>query len=234
MKIVVFSDIHGNQYAVRSFLKQIESLSYDKLVFCGDVFGYYYGQNEILDSLSSLRDMIWLKGNHDKYASDVYRGIADPKFYIENYGHSYFEMKRKYPADKMRMLERLPEKAEIQAEGKRIVFFHGTPEQMLEGRLYPDNEVKNREAYKIYDYVILGHTHFRMDRRVGKTRILNPGSLGQQRDGKGCGFLILDTERDEVRYQEILYDKAALYKEIDKYDKDLKKLKTVLERRVLE
>lgn len=234
MKIVVFSDIHGNQYAVRSFLKQIESISYDRLVFCGDIFGYYYGQNEVLDSLSGLQGLLWLKGNHDKYALDIYDGKSDPEYYIKNYGHSYSDLRTKYSADRMGFLAKLPERAEIRAGGKTIGFFHGTPEDALEGRLYPDNEIADSPVYQAYDYVVMGHTHFRMDRRLGGTRVLNPGSLGQQRDGKGCGFLVLDTDEDTVWYQDVSYDKDALYQEIDMYDKELKKLKTVLERRAVE
>lgn len=39
MKIVFFSDAHGNQYAVDSFFEDVQTVGYDKVIFGGDVFG---------------------------------------------------------------------------------------------------------------------------------------------------------------------------------------------------
>lgn len=50
MKIAICSDIHGNQYALNNFFKDIETQKIDKVLFLGDVFGYYYGQKECLQN----------------------------------------------------------------------------------------------------------------------------------------------------------------------------------------
>ena len=42
VKLLVFSDIHGNTLALESFLKELPSFLYDKIIFLGDIFGYYY------------------------------------------------------------------------------------------------------------------------------------------------------------------------------------------------
>ena len=49
MRIVIFSDIHGNIYSFKEMMKFISAESADVKVFCGDICGYYYGQNEIID-----------------------------------------------------------------------------------------------------------------------------------------------------------------------------------------
>ena len=48
MRLIIFSDLHGNSYALDAFLSQIKEEPYDYLVFCGDIFGYYYDQHEIM------------------------------------------------------------------------------------------------------------------------------------------------------------------------------------------
>lgn len=230
MRLVIFSDIHGNQYAMRSFLKQIVTIPYDRIIFCGDIFGYYYGQEEIIRKMLKIDKLIWLRGNHDQYAVDLYDRKAEQEFYVQKYGHCYDDIVQKYAEENINLFRQKPCDISIDVEGKRIGIFHGTPNMPLEGRLYPKDEITDEEAYNKYDYVILGHTHFRMDRTIGDTRIINPGSLGQQRDGRGCGYAVLDTKKDILEYHDITYDRASLYEEIDHYDKALEKLKTILER----
>ena len=77
MRLVIFSDLHGNSLALDAFLKKIEKLSYDRLIFCGDIFGYYYNQKTIIRTLSAINGLIWLKGNHDAYFQRIYEGKED-------------------------------------------------------------------------------------------------------------------------------------------------------------
>jgi hypothetical protein len=48
-------------------------------------------------------------------------------------------------------------------------------------------------------YVFHGHTHRRNDRRVGPTRVINPGALGGMR-WQQRSFCILDLATDEVDF----------------------------------
>ncbi|WP_310604083.1 metallophosphoesterase family protein [Anaerosporobacter sp.] len=231
MRIVIFSDIHGNQYSYREFVKQLEKLEYDYVIFCGDVFGYYYGQLEILESMSRLKKLIWLKGNHDQYAVNIFRGKESPDKYVENYGHSYKTIVEKCTIKIMDCIDSLPDYKVLMLQDKKIGIFHGTAEDYLNGRLYP-KDVKALEAINgDFDYIILGHTHFKLECSVGNTRIINPGSLGQPRDGKGFGFYLLDLDKEEGKFININVDTRELYNEIDNYDRELVKLKEVLERR---
>jgi len=47
------------------------------------------------------------------------------------------------------------------------------------------------------DYIIVGHSHKRQDQRLGRTRVINPGALGNARWDRPS-FAILDTDRDEL------------------------------------
>ena len=96
MRLVVFSDLHGNSDALDAFLKKIEQESYSHLVFCGDIFGYYYNQHEIIAKLDQLENLIWLKGNHDAYFLQLFRGEKREADFIEKYGHSYAALNRRF------------------------------------------------------------------------------------------------------------------------------------------
>ncbi len=129
------------------------------------------------------------------------------------------------------MIEKLKSECVIRERGCKIGIFHGTPQDTLEGRLYPRDLIKEPQAYQQYDIVILGHTHCRMERFVGDTLVVNSGSLGQPRDGSGYGYAVIDTSDKTVRFENVTLDTTALYRQIDRYDPELKKLKSVLERR---
>ena len=48
MILIVFSDIHGNVYALEKALKVMEQYNADEYIFLGDMAGYYYHQNECI------------------------------------------------------------------------------------------------------------------------------------------------------------------------------------------
>ena len=232
MKLLVFSDIHGNIYTVERFLKQIEHLDYDRIIFLGDIFGYYYNQSEVIRRLKQIPNLIWLKGNHDVYAIDIYRGRKDAKKYVENYGSTYDNLRIRIRDEDISYIDFMPCYKLLNDSGERIGLFHGTPYNPLEGRQYPRDEVIYPELYADYDIVILGHTHWRMCRFVNQTLVINPGSLGQPRDGKGFTFAVVDTLLKNVEFIEFVVDKALLYEDIERNDPYLRKLKDVLERKL--
>lgn len=76
--------------------------------------------------------------------------------------------------------------------GRSVAFLHGHDEGLL-SRLIQSGE---------YAYVFYGHTHRRSDRRVGSTRVLNPGALGGTRRERRS-FCLVDLETGEARFIEI-------------------------------
>lgn len=230
MKIIFFSDIHGNKYALTSFLKECKELKPDLIIFCGDVFGYYYYQNEIID-IFRKNSFITLLGNHDQYFLDILDGNIDSEHLISKYGNSYKDIKHKISDDNVNFIKTLKSKFELEIDGYKIGVFHGSPTDYLNGRIYPDTEINTIKDYTCYDYVILGHTHHKMEKKIGSTIILNPGSIGQQRDGKGCSYLVLDTKTGVYEFKLISFDIDKLIYDIDYYDQGNIKLKEVLFRK---
>lgn len=74
-------------------------------------------------------------------------------------------------------------------DGKRCIVLHGDNEHRLE----------QVAASGEFDYVFTGHTHARSDRRLGKTRVLNPGSPVRPRTG-APSMAVLDLETGEIAW----------------------------------
>lgn len=230
MKIVVFSDIHGNQYTMRKFCKEIADFRPDRIFFLGDVFGYYYGQNECLDLLRALPNLQCILGNHDEM---FLQSLNNEKMQIElaeKYGKSYLWAEMISAVNIKFLLEWPTYWGEI-IDGLKMGFCHGALDDKLNGRLYPDGDVLNLEHYKEYDVVFYGHTHHKMKKTAGKTDIYNPGSIGQQRDGRGCSYIVFDTATKMAEYRTIDYEREVLLAEIEKYDPYKENFKEVLFRR---
>ena len=217
MKIVFFSDAHGNQYAVKSFMDNIKKISPDRIIFGGDIFGYYYGTNEIID-IFRKGNIECLLGNHDRMFLNLIEGKIAEKELIQKYGNSYREIAAKISEENIDFLASLESRKDIRMDGLSMVFVHGSISDPLNGRVYPDTVIENESDYNQYDYVFCGHTHHKMVRKVGKALLLNPGSIGQQRDGKGCSYLIFNTDNSNFEMITVDYNRQALVKEIKDND----------------
>lgn len=228
MRLLICSDIHGNQYAWRAFLTQIDGIEYEQMVFLGDIFGYYYGQTEVIEGLSRIKGLIWLRGNHDQYFLDLVSGKADGRALAERYGSTY--QRARDMSEWAEKIASLPFSYPLKVDGLSILFCHGIPGDPANGRCYPRDPWIPSDCGQ-YDVVICGHTHFRMARQGGGRQWLNAGSLGQPRDGNASGALLFDTKTREYEYIEVSYDKTALFREIQERDPDMEKLTEILKRK---
>ena len=77
--------------------------------------------------------------------------------------------------------------ADLQLGGKRFAVIHGD-DFGLKQRLLEEQQ---------FDYLLQGHTHFRQDERIGKTRIINPGALYRAREKS---VALLEPETDKLRF----------------------------------
>lgn len=226
MKIIAFSDVHGNQYAFKKFIEILSEHPYDYLFFCGDIHGYYYGQDEIIAQMKTMDKLCAVRGNHDELAIQVFDGKLSAEQLLEKYGHSYQRLNK----DNIDYVRQLPLVLELIIDGKSYGIMHGTPKNLLEDRLYPKDEIEDVQLFEKYDYIFCGHTHFQMVKKCGHTTIMNAGSIGQQRDGKGFCFLEFDTDTKVAEYVNVIYDRKPLEEEIRKYDPDNEKMITILYR----
>ncbi|WBW96221.1 metallophosphoesterase family protein [Oceanirhabdus sp. W0125-5] len=228
MKIVIFGDIHGNRYAFDCFLDEIKKIDSEYIFFTGDIMGYYYNQSYIVRKLASIDKLISVLGNHDKMYLDANNNEDDLIKLSNKYGRSYILCSKDTFISEY--LRKQKEKVDITIVNRRIILVHGSIDNFINGRIYPDKVGELSEIINV-DYVLFGHTHYRMNEKIGNTRWVNPGSLGQPRDGKEPSYCIIDLENDTVEYKTIFYNKKLLLEEIRNNDPDNIYLKEVLFRR---
>ena len=211
MKYIIFSDVHGNDIALRKLLEEEKPGSDKKFIFCGDVCGYYYGEKECVRLLESIGDLTAVRGNHDQYYIDAYDDTETTEKLIKKYGSSY-----KCKDDSvLEYVQRLPLRAEITIGGRLFSVVHGTPEDPLEGRIYPDSGIDRKEKGFA---CISGHTHYATLRREGDILWINPGSLGQPRDGKGFSYCSIDDGTMEIAFRHFEIDTKPIIEAARKND----------------
>lgn len=217
MRIIFFSDIHGNQYAYQSFIHQAEVINPDLVVFGGDIFGYYYGQEQIINDLKQ-RNFIFLRGNHDQMFLDLINGKISEEYLVGRYGNSYLNVSSRISDNNVEFVKSFCTDYSLNVDGINLYFAHGSKEDPLNGRIYPDTSLSGHGEYEGINYAFLGHTHHQMVKQMGGCTIINPGSLGQQRDGKGCKFLVFDTQNRGFVFPIVQYDVGMLQNEINQKD----------------
>lgn len=231
MRICFFSDIHGNKYVLENFFSQVMNYSIDCMVFCGDVFGYYYYQDEILTTFRMIDNLYCILGNHDKLFLDLFDRKIEKTSINSAYGNSYYLCLDSVSINNINYVRMWPKMWELNIDGLHLAAFHGSPTNPLNGRIYPDTPLENFSLPKRYSHIILGHTHHKMVRQWGDTILLNPGSIGQQRDGKGCSYLLLDTQAKTYEFHICNFSISKLEKDVLKFDTGNKKLIEVLKRK---
>ena len=90
--------------------------------------------------------------------------------------------------------------------------------------------IRNIFRKKLYVYLDSHPGPSKIDRVIGKTRVISPGSLGQPRDGKGYGSVIFDLDQNAYEFIDAHVPSVILKQEISKNDPDLPKLFDVLSR----
>lgn len=217
MKLCFFTDIHGNRAAFDAFCQDVERRETDLVVFGGDFIGYYYDADEII---TAVREKGWhcLLGNHDKMFLDMLAGELSEEYVTGRYGSSYRHAKETISEENIAFLKTLSSSWELETDGKSIGFFHGAPEDALNARLYPDTEPSDLTLYEKYDYLFTGHTHHKMIRDIGGCHVINPGSAGQQRDGKGTSYVMFDTASGKEEICVFQYDMTELLEQIKERD----------------
>ena len=83
--------------------------------------------------------------------------------------------------------------------GKRFFLVHATPRDPLDELAPPEVDFWKRRLEHIdADYVCVGHTHTQYILQVGKTTVINPGSVGLPRDGDPRAAYAIITDEGPV------------------------------------
>lgn len=211
MRIGIFADIHGNIYAFERIMAAFKRELCDAYCFAGDICGYYYHQNEIVGHLRGMKDLFSVAGNHDAAFLDLVEGSFNGAGYRKRYGKSLDILKRSVEKNTLDFLSLLPPTQVIAKE--RVLMCHGSPWDNLNEYIYPTDPLDRFRGLG-YKFVILGHTHYPMVKKIGDVCVINPGSCGQPRDTNSASYAVLDTGTGECRIKRVAYDVEAMVREV--------------------
>lgn len=230
MVLAVLSDIHGNPDALRSVLEDLPPET-DRLLFLGDLAGYYPFVGECLDLLEGW-ETVRVAGNHDLVlARCMEEERAPPPSYEDQYGTALRRsMANLSPNDAARWTQAPPDRT-LDLDGVACLLCHGAPWDPVEGRVYPDFDRWDRFDGTAKDLVLLGHTHHPLLHRRERVTVLNPGSVGQPRDrSASASYALLDGETGQAEHRRVPFDPARLIEDARRHDPEHPYLVEVLTR----
>jgi putative phosphoesterase len=216
MRYAIISDIHGNLEAFETALAALSRRGYDSLIVLGDLVGYGADPNAVIDRVRSLNPLAVIRGNHDKVAA----GVEDPEGFNSVARFAVQWTYEKLSASNRAYLAELPQGPLVIDDVIEIC--HGSP---YDEDAYIFDELDALRALKSTrrPVCLFGHTHLpvafelieeseRLDVLVpgpgtetmvelksGVRYLVNPGSVGQPRDGDPrAAFALVDTARREL------------------------------------
>jgi putative phosphoesterase len=199
MRILVVSDIHSNWTALSAIREQ-----FDVCLVLGDIVDYGCDPVPCID-WTQRHATAAVRGNHDHAVAQRvspregggFRRLAAATRPL------HWELIDPY---RNKFLARLPLTSSITLEGRRFFLVHGSPRDPLDEYLPVEADAWRARLEGIEaDIVCVGHTHVPMDLVVDGRRVINPGSVGQPRDGdpRAAYAIIQD---DKVVFRRVEYD----------------------------
>nr|WP_321234157.1 metallophosphoesterase family protein [uncultured Psychroserpens sp.] len=229
MKIAVISDIHGNYDALFEVLKKAKEERVEHLLVLGDIVGYYYHPDKVLEALSEWSFDI-IKGNHEYILEDL---TANPELANPirlKYGSGHKAAIEKLSDEQLKFLKELPETKVVQFDGVSILMSHGSP-WSNDFYIYPDcgKDIITRCDSTEHSFVLVGHSHYAFAINNANSVLINPGSVGQSRQiGGKASWCIIDTNNKCFQLLSTDYKVENLINEIAKKDEDIEYLTKIL------
>lgn len=217
MRIAVLSDIHSNLAALEAVRDDLPSV--DEIWVLGDIVGYGPQPNEVIRTLQQMGARSVL-GNHDGAAI----GTVDPDDFNPDAKTAVEWTATVLDPNGRTYLATLPE---VRVSGD-LTAVHGSPrEPVWEYITSPAVAAANLGSFRTW-LCLFGHTHipavFRASdghveaisvttgdpvRLDARRALINPGSVGQPRDGiPESAYAILDDRGATVEFHRVAYDIA--------------------------
>ena len=213
MRVAVISDIHANLIALEEVLKDIEQENCEHIVCLGDIV---LAGPQPISILEFVKQQNWtmIQGNTDKLIAEYGQDVLDM-------------MKEKYPVmanaivddmnyitdEDQKFLSELPPQTEMEIEGVKVLFVHGSP------RANNEDILPNRELTEIEeiisgvdaDLILCGHTHIPCGYQTNnKQTVVNVGSVGRPMTPTPLAcYAVIDFEDGifNIRHKFVDYDR---------------------------
>lgn len=218
MKLGIISDIHSNLPALEVVLEELRKENVEMLLCLGDVVGYGPFPDQTVQTIrDSDLEKICVKGNHDE---KVLGGKT------MNFNPAALEAaewtKENIAEESLEFLRKLDEYETFEADGKSFFLTHGSPRDPLNeyvGEITRETILDQFFEDTGADVILVGHTHVPFKRKTKRGLMVNPGSVGQPRDGdKRASYAIINAETTEVKHGRVPYNIDKVAEEIKQTD----------------
>ena len=208
MRVLVVSDLHANPAAIAAVREP-----FDACLCLGDLVEYGPDPGPCLDWVRANATAT-VRGNHDHGAAQRVQTVGASGFRYLTMVTRRLTVARLSPADR-RFLADLPTSVMLTLGGLRFLLVHASPRDPLDEYVPHTAEAwAARLADVRADFVCVGHTHVPSVLPVNGTTVLNPGSVGLQRDGDPrASYAVVEDGRVELKRVE--YDVEAAVRAVD-------------------
>jgi predicted phosphodiesterase len=229
MRIAVISDIHANLHALEAVLAEVDAAEVDELWCLGDLVGYGPRPNECVEVVRARAD-VCLAGNHDL----AVLGEADLALFVgeaEAAARWTREVLEDGNASYLASLKPA-------ATRDRVSLAHGSPTDPVWEYILTQEAAVEAFAATDEPLILVGHSHVALEICLDETQlraglasggqeieldegrfILNPGSVGQPRDGDPrAGWLVIDGDAGRATFRRTDYPIAATQAEMRERD----------------
>lgn len=210
MIVLIISDIHGNYHALESVIKTV---AYDVLLCCGDVVVDYPFPEQCIHAVQDGCVHICM-GNNDY---NVAYGQKASDHVGERYAHLAKDLDRSTELTSeligdggRQYLRGLPRECRFVLDKVTFYMNHTGPNLPL--NRYIDLNAPRSELAAYYrdiraDVMLTGHTHIPYVKKIGEKTLINPGSIGEPRDGDPrASFATFDTATGRAELGRLAYD----------------------------
>jgi putative phosphoesterase len=207
MKILILADVHANWQALSAIQEP-----FDVCLFLGDAVEYGADPIPCIDWIRKHAKYA-IRGNHDH---SVVQRVPPPS------GSGFRRLAaatrqqhwKVLTPSHFKYLSRLPVTQFVELDGRSFYLVHATPRDPMDEYLANDPEAWKQRLKGIdADFVCVGHTHLPLHLDLGRWQLLNPGSVGQPRDGdQRAAYAVIDNGKIEFRRVE--YDIEAAIRQL--------------------
>src|SRR4051812_10690004 len=199
MRYLIISDIHSNLEALEAVLRASAARNCDGVIVLGDLVGYGADPNAVVDRIRGLKPVATVRGNHDKVAA----GLENAEDFNPMAKAAAAWTQAALSDETLDYLKKMPVGPML--VNNLVEICHGSP---LDEDLYvvADLAAIRSSAASRRQLCLFGHTHVALRASVdgkktleietpqgnpefettllsGAKYMINPGSVGQPRDG---------------------------------------------------
>ncbi len=200
----MISDLHSNLPALRAVLSALKRRRVSRILCAGDLVGYYTFPNEVL-GLAEQAGVRAIAGNHDRAISGGdYSRLNEVAALAARWTAGQLT------AASREKLRRLQPRDRLELGGRLFSVVHGSPRDDDEYVYQPTEDTWPFGDLDV-EVLVMGHTHVQWQGRFGNLLAINPGSVGQPRDGDPRpAFATLETSDLSARLHRVDYDRSRV------------------------